>query len=437
MARLLILVVVTHLTRAADVDSCSGGHCAAASRSVLQTQAVTAAATEALGAAMEAVASQSALGGASSSHALPPGWRAMKNPGPHGKVYYRNDATGAMQWNKPVAATTNSQAENKLNILQSTLDCDFEASSCKWTDPAGGYGWEVNSHTPSRDTGPQRGGRSGPGSKFAYVEASGENAMKWFTLESPKINIDIPFRFEFWYNMYGRDMGKIVLILRDGRNTESLAWSKSGNLGDTWHLASVLVPAGTVQLIFQCQTGFTYLSDFALDDFSVKVATTKVGTTTTTTQAETTNILCGSGKFCVGVEGDDIFCYGAYHGCLWNMGCSTNDDCKKYTIASPKYSNPGSEICPSKGWMADACVKQPAPPPPPASSTKIKCGSGKFCVGVEGNDIFCYGANNGCLWNSGCSTNDDCKKYTSASPKYSNPGQEICPSKGWMADACA
>ena len=49
----------------------------------------------------------------------------------------------------------------------------------------------------------------------------------------------------------------------------------------------------------------------------------------------------------VGIEGDDIFCYGKHGGCLWNSGdCKTDADCSKYTTASTKYSDQGPEACP-------------------------------------------------------------------------------------------
>lgn len=109
------------------------------------------------------------------------------------------------------------------------------------------------------------------------------------------IKADIPFQFDFWYNMYGSGMGGISLKTYDGG---SVVWTKSGNLGDKWRLASVSIPAGTVQLRFEAVTGPTWASDFALDDFSVKVV--KVTTTTTTTNLEATTFpaLQTSGMHC-------------------------------------------------------------------------------------------------------------------------------------------
>ena len=69
-----------------------------------------------------------------------------------------------------------------------------------------------------------------------------------------------------------------------------------------------------------------------------------------------------------------------------------------------------------------------------------RCGSNNFCVGFEYDRIFCYGSENGCLWNSmDCLQDSDCSKYTTQSLKYSNLEPKICNFdylKGWERDAC-
>ena len=70
----------------------------------------------------------------------------------------------------------------------------------------------------------------------------------------------------------------------------------------------------------------------------------------------------------------------------------------------------------------------------------IRCGSNNFCVGFEYDRIFCYGSENGCLWNSMDWLQDsDCSKYTTQSLKYSSLEPKICDFdylKGWERDAC-
>jgi len=153
---------------------------------------------------------------------------------------------------------------------------------------------------------------------------------------------------------------------------------------------------------------------------------------------------CGSNKFCVGFEPDNkVYCYGDNNGCKWNSNdCNTDQDCiDKYTTSSPKFTDGDRPSCSnitSTNWRTpDAC-------PNPYS---IKCGRNKFCVGFESNhEVYCYGDNNGCKWNSNdCNTDQDCEdKYTTASPKFTNGDQPSCtnitdtnPLSNWRTpDAC-
>ena len=70
----------------------------------------------------------------------------------------------------------------------------------------------------------------------------------------------------------------------------------------------------------------------------------------------------------------------------------------------------------------------------------MHCGENKFCLGFEENKVYCYGNNNGCLWGQNtCNTNDDCKKYTKNSLKYTDGDIVTCPANanGWRKDACS
>ena len=69
----------------------------------------------------------------------------------------------------------------------------------------------------------------------------------------------------------------------------------------------------------------------------------------------------------------------------------------------------------------------------------VKCGSYNFCVGFEGNKVYCYGSQNKCLWRrNDCITDEDCKKYTSSSPKFTDGDDLNCSKKPsrWRRDAC-
>ena len=74
-------------------------------------------------------------------------------------------------------------------------------------------------------------------------------------------------------------------------------------------------------------------------------------------------------------------------------------------------------------------------------SDSLRCGKNKFCVGYEPDDkVYCYGSNDGCLWDKNtCNTDDDCKvKYSMSSPKFTNGDQPKCTlASDWRTpDAC-
>lgn len=78
----------------------------------------------------------------------------------------------------------------------------------------------------------------------------------------------------------------------------------------------------------------------------------------------------------------------------------------------------------------------------------MKCGRYNFCVGIEGNSVYCYGKSSGCMWNqNSCTSDQDCDKFNVSSPKYMDnykgPDGAACPmtninasSNDWVLDAC-
>ena len=71
---------------------------------------------------------------------------------------------------------------------------------------------------------------------------------------------------------------------------------------------------------------------------------------------------------------------------------------------------------------------------------EVTCSANKFCVGFEkrdGKDMYnCYGKDGACLWGKkDCATDEDCKKYTKDSPKYSEE-YDCSDETSWMHPAC-
>lgn len=87
----------------------------------------------------------------------------------------------------------------------------------------------------------------------------------------------------------------------------------------------------------------------------------------------------------------------------------------------------------------DACTIG-VPVPAATCHGSVKCGQNGFCVGFEDAMVYCYGSDTGCLWGqTDCSSDADCLKYSSWSPKYTTGHVMSCPGNagaGWTADAC-
>ena len=67
----------------------------------------------------------------------------------------------------------------------------------------------------------------------------------------------------------------------------------------------------------------------------------------------------------------------------------------------------------------------------------VKCGENKFCVGFEGNKVYCYGLTSGCKWyTNDCTDDSDCFKYNTSSPKCSDWEGDCSSVSDWRADAC-
>ena len=59
------------------------------------------------------------------------------------------------------------------------------------------------------------------------------------------INIQIESNFEFWYYMYGTQIGTLQLIKDD----EEVLWSLTGRQRNEWLFAQIKIPAGDYLVI--------------------------------------------------------------------------------------------------------------------------------------------------------------------------------------------
>ena len=150
------------------------------------------------------------------------------------------------------------------------LSCDFEVDTCIWNDHTApdGYTWtRMSGGTPSSGTGPS-GDHTGSG-YYLYTEASGKPYNKLHRLESPLFSLQQDATLSFFYHMRGSDyMGTLSVEVNNNETGWSTLWSRTGDQGNSWLDAAILLPASATQVRFNGKTGNGWRSDMALDDVS-------------------------------------------------------------------------------------------------------------------------------------------------------------------------
>ena len=148
------------------------------------------------------------------------------------------------------------------------ISCDFEVDTCAWTDTApDGFSWTRRSGgTPSSSTGPSGDHTTGSG-YYLYTEASViDNNLH--QLGTPLFSLQQDATLSFFYHMYGSDMGTLYVEAYNNETGWSTLWNRTGNQGDDWLEAAVVLSASATQVRFNGRTGPNYRSDMALDDVS-------------------------------------------------------------------------------------------------------------------------------------------------------------------------
>jgi hypothetical protein len=159
-------------------------------------------------------------------------------------------------------------------------------SECWVNETTDDIDWSVHSGiSPSGGTGPSADHTSGSG-VYLYTESSGPNGNKNLKASSPAIDLTnyTSSQVTFWYHMYGANMGSLQIdLFYNGVNhpavpvywssTGSTTTSISGDQGNQWYQATVNISAadGANDFVFtfNATTGADYLSEMAIDDFSV------------------------------------------------------------------------------------------------------------------------------------------------------------------------
>ncbi|XP_041465040.1 MAM and LDL-receptor class A domain-containing protein 1-like [Lytechinus variegatus] len=174
-----------------------------------------------------------------------------------------------------VMVTSYACPGNHVYANVSSVSCEFEeADICHYvqdrTTDTEDWQWG-NGQTYVDFTGPSvdhtRGDELGFYLFFERSVGGGDDAR----ISSPPIQ---PQRasscVEFWYHMYGTDVNALIVYINrlDGDFPDRQVWNMTGNQGDRWHRAELMVPASLypLHLVFHAFGGTQFRDNIAIDD---------------------------------------------------------------------------------------------------------------------------------------------------------------------------
>ncbi|KAF6039560.1 hypothetical protein EB796_002123 [Bugula neritina] len=154
--------------------------------------------------------------------------------------------------------------------------CDFEGDNCGWTnDDTGDYDWSDQYGVADglRRTGPI----TGAGGAGSYMLADSSNSQagvgRTAKLVSPTLNTSGKLCVEFFYHMYGPEVGELR-VRTNSRGGESsplltLTGSQSANI-DEWRVGRVTIQAsGSTRVVIEAVSGERHQSDIAVDKIKI------------------------------------------------------------------------------------------------------------------------------------------------------------------------
>ena len=159
-------------------------------------------------------------------------------------------------------------AQATISVLPSNES--FEYPGGHWDNVTGdNMDWtRKTGSTGSSGTGPSS---AYDGSYYYYTEASSPNyPSKTSWLVGPTFDLTnySSATFTFYYHMYGTSMGTLKVEASTNGTTWTSLWTKTGNQGNQWSLATVdfdSYAGSSVTVRFTGTTGSSYTSDMAID----------------------------------------------------------------------------------------------------------------------------------------------------------------------------
>ena len=160
-------------------------------------------------------------------------------------------------------------------------NCDFEKGTCTWRNTRKGddFDWlQGKGNTLSSTTGPSNDHTTNSANgTYMFIEASsprktGDKARFFSETLSA-----VPAKgtcLQFWYHMYGLDIGTLNVVQKttSGSKSENILWTLQGQQGNKWLNGKVSlskVPSSDFWIIFEGIRGTGYRGDIAIDDILI------------------------------------------------------------------------------------------------------------------------------------------------------------------------
>ncbi|CAH3118157.1 unnamed protein product [Pocillopora meandrina] len=184
-----------------------------------------------------------------------------------------------------VAGSTGDIAIDDVEIFAGKCptpgNCDFEKGTCTWRNTRKGddFDWlQGKGNTLSSTTGPSNDHTTNSANgTYMFIEASsprktGDKAR--FFSETLSAVPAKGMCLQFWYHMYGLDIGTLNVVQKttSGSKSENILWTLQGQQGNKWLNGKVSlskVPSSDFWIIFEGIRGTGYRGDIAIDDILI------------------------------------------------------------------------------------------------------------------------------------------------------------------------
>ncbi|XP_062336134.1 MAM and LDL-receptor class A domain-containing protein 1 [Osmerus eperlanus] len=157
--------------------------------------------------------------------------------------------------------------------------CNFNMPEDQWEDtcqlsqdPGNDCDWRIGQKSDTPGTGPSGDHSPDGGGRYLYVHSAIQREGDIATVTTRHLfpaSIGL-CHLRFWFHMLGSEkMGTLKVFTLEPSGTSLLMWASSGNHGDQWSYANVIVSnPGPFRVRFQAEVGGDIWTDIALDDIS-------------------------------------------------------------------------------------------------------------------------------------------------------------------------